>query len=211
MKRRLTLSVVALAVVSAAQANLLVNGSFEVGPSGDYYAGGNGDSTVAGWVGMGTGYEWFKPATVYGGVLNSTASDQLACVDLANLTNSYGDIKQSFATVIGQQYELKFDLSTSTYAGRNGFGPISASVDTSNSTTTSMAFSVTNNQVPLVWTTFSMPFTAQDTTCTLRFESFFNANEVFSFVDNARVTAVPEPGSLMALAIGALMIRRVKK
>lgn len=206
MNQRTFVGPLALALVGSAQANLLVNGSFELGPNPDYYPGTGGDTTVTGWTGLATGYEWFVPSTVYGGIYGS-ASDQLACVDLANLTYSNGGIGQTFATTAGAQYMLTFDMTTSTYAGRSGYGAMSASVDSGFSTTSS-AYSVTNNQLPFVWTSYSLLFTAQASTSTLRLECFQDANLNFAVVDNARIEAVPEPASVVALASGALLLLR---
>ena len=204
MNKFFALSILAVGIVSQSQA-VLINGSFENGPIPDYYAGGTGDTTVTGWTGINTGFEWLIPSTIYGGVFGA-ACDGLAIVDVANFTNNLGGIEQTFTTTIGQMYLLSYCAGTSNYAGRTGTGILEISIDGNTYTN-----SLSNANLVIAWNTYSIPFTATQTSTTLKFINREDANTHFAFVDNASVEAVPEPATMLALSAGLAALARKKR
>ncbi len=204
MNKFFALTILTVGIASRSQA-VLINGSFETGPNPDYYAGGFGDTTVTGWTGINSGFEWFIPSTVYGGVLGA-ACDGLAAVDVANTTNSSGGIEQTFTTTIGQAYLLSYCAGTSNGFGRTGSGILEVSIDGSTYTN-----SMSNANVAISWNSYSIPFTATQTSTTLKFINREDANTHFAFVDNASVEAVPEPTTILALSAGLATLARKKR
>lgn len=195
----------ALSVSGAAQANLLVNGSFEL-PAGVGYQIVMGNSTaISGWTTVNNGVEWFD-ATAYGG-----AADGKMIVDLANYIYTGGGIEQRFATVVGQDYQLAFSLGTMAGYGRDGTAHIDVTV-----AGISHGYDVSNPTGSLVWTQHTVNFTASSNLTTLRFSNSQNPYVHFANVDAASVATVPEPQSYAMLlaglgAIGALVRRRSAK
>jgi choice-of-anchor C domain-containing protein len=98
-----------LASGAAAAGNLIVNGSFESGPSfaGPFVDLPGGSTAITGWTVGDFHIDYNKPATW-------NASDGSFTVDLDGSVISppkNGSISQSFATVAGKQYVVTFDLS----------------------------------------------------------------------------------------------------
>jgi hypothetical protein len=182
---------------SAAQAvsatNLLVNGSFEL-PTGTSYAALPGNSTaITGWKTVSTGVEWFN-ASAYGG-----AADGVMVVDLANYIYSSGGIEQSFATMVGETYDLAFNLGTSQSYGRDGTAHIDVTV-----AGVATGYNVVNHSASMMWSApIALSFTANSATTTLRFTNTENANLHFAYVDGVSVTAaVPEPETYALMLAG---------
>ena len=116
MIRLLSLLVVFLtAMVPVAQAEILVNGSFELAApdmpgSGELLAG---STQIIGWTVTGTStandvVDWCGPG---GGGPTWLASDGTHLVDLDGRDSLGGTIFQTFPTTIGQSYAVSFDLS----------------------------------------------------------------------------------------------------
>ncbi len=192
-----TFVILSFAISAASFASPFSNGSFEFGPVGTYYAGGTGDTTVTGWVGTHTGYEWFTPSLADIGFADSG----IACVDVANYTFNMGGISQTFDTVASQGYQVNFAAGTSTYAGRTGTGILDVSAPGYTN-----SFSLTNFAQLTGWQQFSFNFTATGTSSTLEFANFEDAFQHFAFVDSVSIHAVPEPATFAILAVGAISL-----
>jgi hypothetical protein len=190
-----------LTALAPAQANLLINGSFEQ-PAGVAYEIVMGRSgRISGWTTVDHGVEWFN-ASSYGGAANG-----VMVVDLANYIYTGGGIEQSFATQAGRTYELDFSLGTTAGSGRDGTAHFDVTV-----AGTTHGYDIRNPLGTLVWTAEHLSFTAQAASTTLRFANGQNPYLHFADVDGVSVTptlsAVPEPGSasLSLAALGALAL-----
>ena len=190
-----------LVFASKTQAGLITNGGFESGPSpGAFLQLPDGSTAITGWVVT-------RDPIDYCGTI-WPASEGVRSIDLApSGVNGSGGIAQSFATVLGQDYLVRFDM-----AGNPGFGGgdgvkslrVSAagqSIDFSFDTT---GHSLTD----IGWVTHTWSFVATEPTTTLEFFSL-DAPEVFGpTIDNVSVevrtgeVAVPEPPSLTLLSVG---------
>lgn len=188
-----------LMAAPAAQANLLVNGSFE---SGAFVNQGNdtmslpvGSTVITGWTVVTDTTAWIGPTNPFG----LSASDGSYFLDLTNYQAyaPFAGMQQTIATVPGATYELSFDLGASTYWGRPDSVTASAAgtVMTFVSPTTG-----TNND----WYQESMQFVATSTSTIVLLQGASGVNYIG--LDNAAVELVslpvPEPSSLALFAAG---------
>ena len=198
MKKIILLAMACLAVSSQA---VVVNGSFETGPSvGSFTTLGNGDSSITGWEVIGSvdyiGSYWQH-------------SDGERSVDLSG--NSAGGIKQVLSTSVGQMYLVTFDMS-GNLAGPLTLKDMRVSVDNAAAEFGEYQFDTTSTSLAAMgWTSMSFRFTADATSTTL---TFVNTSQNTAFgpaLDNVSAEAVPEPVSMLILAAGgALALRRRK-
>lgn len=209
MKRTTILQAAAAALsfaaASVANANLIVNGSFEtpdvdttsgmVGGSGwQVYTGGQ----VAGWdVAYGYGIEIQKSGTV----VNAQHGDQYVELD-SHGSNSNTAIYQSISGLTaGKIYELSFWYQPRTSNNRNdngmdvfwGLPYDSVEID-------SIANVVRDASTD--WVQYTYLLTAIDTTMELMLAADGQQNSLGALVDNVSLVAVPEPGTLALLGLG---------
>mgnify|MGYP005839609693 CR=1 FL=1 len=188
---------------SAIAANLIQNGSFEMGPNvGAFTTLPAGSTAINNWIVtdddidiVGTFWQ---------------ASDGQRSIDLNGLQP--GAIAQTFNTTIGQEYLVTFDLAghpegvrikTMRVEAAGAFADFTFNI--TGKTTTNMG-----------WTTQSWQFTAIGTQTTLQFGSLDRSGFRGPALDNVVVTTedtvVPEPvtilGSLTLLGFGTLMKRQ---
>ena len=112
-------------------------------------------------------------------------------------------LQQSFATVIGQQYLLSFDLSSWWVSGPPAqpgelgvtVGPAAGNYSESSNT----------------YATYLLPFTATALTSTLTFTNTGPTGQSYPQLDNVSVTAVPEPGTYAMLLAGLAAVVSVVK
>jgi hypothetical protein len=70
-------------------------------------------------------------------------------------------------------------------------------------------FQLSNSTSTINWAQYSFVATAGFNVSTLRFFTILDGDETYAFIDDVCVTAVPEPATMAALAIGAVAaIRR---
>lgn len=201
---RIVVTLLSTLLLASAHAGLIVNGSFENGnysghPSFMRLSPGSTDLT--GWSIGDSGVDWHTG-------FEFTPKDGDFVIDL-NLDGGgrVGTISQSFATVAGQEYVLSFHL-----AGPNtGFpDPRQVQVDIAGVTQIfSQAASVTPD---VVWGSKRLPFTATDTTTTLKFSSVNSSGFWGPLLDQVDVEAVPSSPVLLLLGSGLLgmsMFRRL--
>ena len=188
MVRGLLLVILAVGVVPAADAQIVVNGSFEVGPSFssqdlDVAAG---STALDGWVVTGVG----SSAIDY---LGSPwdVSDGVHAVDLDGRDSLGSGIQQTFSTTPGQSYVVSFDLS-----GNPGTGAAGTGLPTIKSIRVTVAdvlhdyqFDSTGQSITtLNWVPISFSFVASDITTTLAFTSLTGfANSYGALIDHVSV------------------------
>jgi hypothetical protein len=203
MRQLLTATLLASLIAPAGAANLLVNGGFENPTGVGYEIVMGGSNRITGWTTINNGVEWFN-ATPWGG-----AAEGLMVVDLANYVYTGGGIQQSFATVVGQRYDLSFNLSTMGGYGRDGTAHFDVSVNGQD-----FDYDLVNAGGTLNWETKTISFVAASTLTTLSFSNSQNPFLHFADVDGVSVqaAAVPEPATgtslLAGLGVLGFMARR---
>ena len=179
-----------LLLSGAAQAATVTNGSFE-DTTGFTSAGHPGDDTdslgsgLPGWTIANHNVAWIGPSNPFG----LTASNGDYFLDLTDYTTGspFGAVIQTISTVIGQHYELSFDLGSSSNYGIPA--AITALVGITGQTFTS-TLGGTNN-----WEREVLSFIADGTSTTLILGGASGSNYIG--LDNVSVTATPLPASMV--------------
>jgi len=168
----------------SAQANLIKNGGFETGDFSDWVQSGSLEST-------GVSISRCAHSGDYCVYFNSPVSDR------PNI------LTQTFATQIGQSYTLAYWL-TEQFDGE--LSSFSASIN--NWETTLGDF---GNGIVEDWTEESYSFVATATATTLGFKAFNQASSWRLDDVSVDASAVPEPGTLALLALGAAFLRTSRR
>jgi len=204
------LALSALHPASAQAAAILVNGSFEDGPSNgldqfdvDVFAG---SLAIAGW-------EVFGVGATGGAVdhLNTPwdVSDGVHAIDLDGRDSVFGGVRQNFATIAGQRYDVAFDLSGNPVGGPLLKQLLVTVGDFSEEYTHDSTGQTREN---LAWDLILFSFIATGPTSTLSFMSLTGSpNSYGALIDNVRLT-VPEPGMFLLVTLGVVaraMRRRI--
>jgi choice-of-anchor C domain-containing protein len=195
-----------------AEANLLVNGSFEdyARPPASWdvpnvvdLALAPGNTDIAGWTVINGNID-------YVGSGGWMAADGTRSIDLAGNPGS-GGVRQTFATTAGVAYVVRFDLS----GNPDDFGEPSLKSLRVTAAGQSADFSYDtavegNTAADMRWKSFEFVFTATGATTTLEFVSTLPVQFTGPALDNVSVelapAAVPEPASLALLAAGGLVL-----
>jgi hypothetical protein len=189
-------------IASGSQANLIQNGSFEdIGTSSAL--GGYGSAST--WQIYSSIPDWdaSQNVEIWSNNFIVPAYDGNRVLELNAHPGSGGSfsIYQSFATSIGQTYEL-------TFAGRRR----QANSDESFSLSVGDLADSIYNQAWGYWNEYSYAFTATDTNSTLTFTSLDGGSDTTGNIfDDVRVTAVPEPGSLALIMLGLASLTYTRK
>lgn len=198
MVRKFLVAMVATAMISsAANASLLVNGSFEQGTpqpgSNGFSTLGAGDNSVTGWTVFSGSVDWINGYW--------QAQDGTHSIDLAG--NQPGAIEQTFATVAGTLYSVNYWLSGNPDGGDIGKDGVVAAI---NGAIVDASSSITGIQGPshenMKYSLKNFTFTASGDTTTLRFSSADNAGAFGAVLDNVSVSAVPEPATWAMMLVG---------
>ncbi|AQT58734.1 hypothetical protein CBP51_13345 [Cellvibrio mixtus] len=184
-----------LLLAASAQANLIVNGGFE----DNTVAAGNwsyfSSSAVNGW--DGSNIEIWNN---FGGVV-APEGNQHAELNAHPYTGGVFSIYQSFATVVGQIYDVSFFYSARESANES----FHFSVGT--------LATLINDHTVGTWNQFTGSFVANSNFSTITFTTTDNST-VGNFLDAVVVTtrtSVDEASSLMMLAIGMLGLVLVRR
>ena len=181
-------------LAGTAQANLLLNGSFEDDSiPGPFAYKANGSLTGWGSTNAGNGTVLFTGAY-------KPVADGLQAVQLEYPNDT---LFQTFATTSGQTYEVKFSLSAYDTT------PAALQVDVAGS---SQSYSGSSAG----YTTYSFQFVANSASSTLTFTNTHLPPPAYAYphLDNVSVNAVPEPEgyALAMLALGGLgLVARRRK
>jgi hypothetical protein len=173
-----------------------------------------GATDITGWTVIGGGLAWDGTANPY----NLTASDGNYFLDLTGDFDSapYGGVQQTVATTIGQNYQLSFDVGTSTtYDSDEGSVPlIAVSIQTTAGSSSDLVTTTIPDSIN-EWQPFSFDFTATSASSTISLVGQASENIQYIGLDNVDLEAVPEPGTLTLLASSGLLVlvscRRFRK
>lgn len=204
-------------IANSAHANMIANGSFEGGThTGGVYTGGyitlfSPSNAINGWTVTAGSADW-----IYKGVWQ--ASDGDYSMDMSGLSAATIE-SDSFATVVGQLYELTFDMAgnfANQVLHNSHTKGMSVGAGGSNQNfyfSTPYPDSYASNPAALMypnmyWQTQTMQFTATNNLTKLVFTSFEN-NAYGPALDNVSVVAaasapasIPEPASLALFGLG---------
>jgi hypothetical protein len=170
----------------SAQANLITNGGFETGDFSGWSQSGDTSTT---------------------GVADFAANTGSYGAFFANGI-SLGYLEQSFATVAGQSYTLDYWLANGVGGGAGSPSSFAVSVDAFATTLASFT-----NPSAFAYTEFTYSFAATGASTTLSF-AFYQQPDAWGLDDvsvNANTAAVPEPGTLALLALGAAGMRMSRR
>jgi choice-of-anchor C domain-containing protein len=196
---RTILLITCITVTSTAHANLLINGSFE--QPGGYF--GNvpvGSTYITGWV-VTRGTIDYSPGW--------QCPDGVASLDLdgsPGSTNNVGGVRQTFATVSNQQYQVTFAMAINPDGATNNqlltrTMVVQAAGQSANFTVNELGTTDTN----MNWVGQSWTFTATNSSTTLEFYSTDAQNTYYGpTLDNVIVTPVPEPSTIFLTALGLI-------
>jgi hypothetical protein len=235
MKIPLMMPAVAIAMAAgSAHADIIVNGSFELNPSGIAWSGPYGN--YGGWIRLAPGTTYLTGWTVGGfgpggppgvdwhlGVSPYTpgaAKDGFRMIDL-NIDGAggqgpgQGTISQSFATNVGTRYRMSFWLSGPISGAHGGtLNPRSVNVDLTGIATTTFTAPASNPD-NLIWYQQQLTFAATASLTTLMFSPLpntHNAGYWGAFIDDVKVEVVPAPSSVAFIGLGVLLaVRRRTK
>ena len=197
----------AAAVATPACANLITGGSFEspsipVGGTAIYPAG---STAITGWTVVGVGPDsvaLVSTSFTQSGVTFQSQNGQ-QWIDLAgNASNSQSSgVTQSITTVPSGLYSVSFYVGSADDNVNNFFFP--STIDLSINGGPRAHF--TNPIAPsnqLNWAQFVVPFVATGSSTNLTFYNGGASNNFLSALDNVVVDAVPEPSTVILLALG---------
>ena len=182
---------------SAANASLLVNGSFELGspqPSaGSFATLGAGNSSITGWTVSSGSIDWINGYW--------QAKDGTHSIDLAG--GVPGGIEQTFNTVAGTVYSVNYWLSGNPDGGDIGKDGVVAAI---NGSVVDASSSITGIQgsthANMNYSLKNFTFTASGNSTTLRFTSDPSESAYGAVIDMVTVAAVPEPTTWAMMLVG---------
>lgn len=186
-------SALCFAPASLSAAESLTNGGFEAPVVGGPCCITSPPTAIPGWTAT-------PDVNVVAGTFSSSAGN------LAKEGNQYldlvgqaggGSISQTFATVVGQVYNLNFWYSHNLFSG---LGSASARLSAG-----SLSDSITHTggtNANLAWQQYSNEFTAASTSTTLTFVNTIGGQNEGVLLDAVSVMAVPEPATWAMLILG---------
>jgi hypothetical protein len=221
MKLRTLVAAAVMAMSGLSSANILVNGSFELGtfPTGRIDDGGAllaaGSTNLTGW-NVVAPVDWLQTFTVAPNAFSAWGLSPRAGDYFLDITGfdtngtTFGKIEQTFPVQPLTTYIVEFWLGTSLNSTLNN-GSATALVTLANGVNVLTATQAADSSLP--WTKYTTSFTtlAGDSQATIGFQGTSGFNYIG--LDNVTVTAVPEPGSIALMlaglaAVGSVAARR---
>jgi hypothetical protein len=200
MQKAVLVATLAVLGTGMAQANLLNNGSFDAQTvSGPYVASGFEylARPLTGW----DVYSGWRGVILFDGSYQPVADGANAI----QLEKPGDTVSQTFATTIGQTYQLNYALS----AYDDGSGAYTGGMNVSVAGVSQFVTTHTNQ-----FTNESLSFTANAASTTLTFLSVGTFFQNYPQLDNVSVnatTAVPEPQSLAMMLAGLAAVGLVRR
>ncbi len=219
---------------TAARANLIVNGGFEV-PALNFGSPAPttplnisvGSGVLSGWGVIGNTRQTVLlirdgTSETPNGITNFNAKEGLNALDLTgsgNVGTEVG-IEQTVGTVAGQEYTLSFYVGRATPSGGpSNYYTRQATIDLSIDGGARVGYTNTgmSNLGGVDWLEYSYTFTAATNSTLIRFYNgtpleatgIFDPDTNYAGLDDVRLnptTAVPEPASMAMIAVGALAL-----
>jgi hypothetical protein len=201
-KRFCALSAVVLGFALPSYANLLNNGSFELGnfvPNAqDTMDLAVGSTDMADWTVANASLAWIGPSNPFA----LSASDGSYFLDLSGYHDStpYGGVQldQAIPTTVGTQYRLVFDIGTDP---QYDTAPVGVEVTAGSDSELFISTPQNYNQ----WETFQFDFVATSATTSLSLIGNAGTNQKYVGLDNVVLMSIPEPGTLSLVAIPAVL------
>ena len=190
-----------LGVATSSEANLLTNGSFELGgfvnQGNDTMSPTAGSTVITGWTVVTDTTAWIDATNPFG----LTANNGSFFLDLTDYQTGapFAGMSQAIATTPGATYSLSFDLGSSTLFDRPD--SITASAAGTSQTFTAPTTGGNND-----WQSVSMQFVASSASTTVLLQGA--SGNSYIGLDNADVEfvsgpgPVPEPTALALLCVG---------
>lgn len=189
--------------VTSLQANMVSNGSFEIGPTpGQFLTMAAGNTSINGWTVGGAGIDYIGS---YWNAFDGSRSIDLNGSNLSTGNVGNGSISQSILNVVaGQAYQLVFAMSGNVAAGNTVF-QLNVSLGSQDLGIHTYTASGNGIPSPMNWSTITVNFVAASSgNLNLTFASVDPDNFYGPALDNISMEAVPEPFT-MALMGGAAL------
>ncbi len=193
------------------RADLIINGSFESPalPSGGLINVGGGGTAITGWTVQGSDVNLLQTnySEVGNGMNQFNAEDGLNSIDITGNGNTgpADGIEQTVATTPGQTYFLSFYVGRAASDNGNSayLDPTTVDLSIDGGPRTSFTNSLTAPSGGIGWEQFDTSFIAAGSSTTITFLNGTPAATSEAGLDN--VSLVPEPPSIVLLAIGLLV------
>jgi hypothetical protein len=193
MNSRLLLALALMLQTQAIRAALLVNGSFEEATNGAalaYDSLSPGSTNIPGWTTPNAELTWDGPAL--GITPPLTAAQGNDFLDLTGLHDAppYGAVFQTLTTVVGQQYEVSFEVGSDKYYDGYYTSGVFVAPLVAASFNGSVVFTAVNNfpNYTNYWQTWNFSFSASATSTRLMFTGITSNRVAYIGLDNVIVT-----------------------
>jgi choice-of-anchor C domain-containing protein len=214
LARRALAVAVVLGLAGAARANLITNGSFELGvnaPTSGYSTLPAGSTDLTGWTVLGAGVDW---------VHNSFWNAQDGELSLSLSALPGGGVSQTVSTDVGAAYTLTFWLSNPDPTGAaRGLDVVVSTVAATNPNPNQPGVSLgTQMSTDVQWELRTVSFVATGTLTEIKFftdpsgtDAGGPALDNVTLEEGAQVAPVPAPAGVVLAGIGGLGLAALRR